>query len=295
MLWTLLSITVALIWAVVSIIDKYVLLKLVKNPLIPAMVLGVVGLLATVIIYLFQGFQPLSFFNIALAFLAGIFIALMWILYFKAVKMEEISRVIPLFYLTPLFVLILGAVFLEEIFSFWQYFGIFLLIIGAIIISIKNFRKIRITKAFLFMILAILMTSINAIIVEYLLSYADFWTIFSYTRIGTIFILIPMFFYSYSDFISTANKYGKKTIGIIFLNSPLAVLGIIIMTAAMAIGYVTLVNALVSTQGFFVLLFTVILSVFYPKIIKEDIKKSTIAMKLIAIILILSGAFLITV
>ena len=293
MLWVLFSIAAALVWAVVSIIDKYVLVKWVKNPIVPAIILGIVGLLATIIIYLLQGFQPLSSLNIALALFAGIPLMLVSIFYFKAVKIEEISRVVPLFYLGPLFILIFGAIFLGEIFNPLQYLGIFSLIVGAITVSTKNFKKIKITKASLFMMLAALMISIWAIITKHLLNYADFWTIFSYTRIGAIFILIPMLYFSYPDLVSTAKKHGKKAISIIFLNQSLVIIGSILITVATAIGYVTLVNALVSVQAFFVLLFTIILGISYPKILKEDIKKSIVITKLIAIVLMFTGVLLI--
>ncbi len=293
MLWVLFSIAAALIWAVTNIIDKYVLVKWVKNPIVPAIILGIVGVLTTIIIYLLQGFQPLSSLNIALALFSGIPLMLITVFYFKAAKIEEISRVVPLFYLAPLFILILGAIFLGEVFKPLQYLGIFLLIIGAITISTKNFKKIRITKASLLMTLAALMISIWAIITKHLLNYADFWTIFSYTRIGTIFILIPMLCFSYPDLVSTTKKHGRKAISIIFLNQSLVIIGSILITVATAIGYVTLVNALVSVQAFFVLLFTIILGISYPKILKEDIKKSIIITKLIAIVLMFTGVLLI--
>ncbi len=294
MSWILFSILAALTWAIVNIIDKYVLTKWVRKPIVPVMILGIIGLLASFLVYLFRGFSELSLLNIALSFIAGTFYILAIIFYFKAVKIEEISRVIPLFYLTPLFVLIFAAILLGEIFTPIKYLGIFLLVVGAILISSKNFIKLSFGKAFWFMVLASLTLSVNAIITKYLLNFADFWTIFSYTRIGTIFALIPIFYFSFSDLVSTVKEHGKKVVGVISLNESLNAGGILLITIATAAGPVTLVNALSSIQPFFVLLFTVILSVLYPKILKEEISKSTVLVKLIAIILMFIGAILIT-
>jgi len=293
MLWVLLSVVAALIWAVVVVVDKYVLEKWVKNPTIPVLIAGIVGLIASIVIYLLHGFMPLSYSNITLAFFAGILVIATNVLYFEAAKIEEISRVAPLFYLGPLFILILGAIFLGEIFEPIKYLGILLLVVGAMTISIKSFKKIRITKAFLLMTFSSLTMSILAIITKYLLNFADFWTIFAYIRIGTIFVLIPIFYFNYLDFISTVKEHGKKVFSIIFLNQSLAVTAIILTTAAIAIGYVTLVNVLVSIQAFFILLFTVILSIFFPKILKEKTEKSIIITKFIAIVLMFAGIFLI--
>jgi len=293
MSWILFSILSAAIWAIVNTVDKYVLTKLVRKPVIPLMILGIIGLISSFSVYLFHGFSYLSYFNIALAFAAGILYVIGVLFYFKAVKIEEISRIIPLLYLSPLFVSILAAVFLGEIFTPVKYSGIFLLIIGAIFISSKNFIKISFGKAFWFMIVTSLTFSLNAVITKYLLDFVDFWTIFSYIRIGAFFALIPIFCFSFKDLISTVREHGKKTVILISLNEVFALFAVILITIAMTKGYVTLVNALSSIQPFFVLSIAVILSVFYPKILKEEIDKKTVLIKLIAITLMFVGVILI--
>jgi len=293
MSWILFSILAVIVWAIVNTVDKYVLTKLVRKPVILLMILGIIGLIASFLVYLFHGFSYLSHFNIALAFAAGILYIIGVLFYFKAVKIEEISRVIPLLYLSPLFVSILAAIFLGEIFTPIKYLGIFLLIIGAIFISSKNSIKISFGKAFWFMVLASLVFSVNAIITKYLLGFVDFWTIFSYIRVGAFFALIPIFFFSFKDLIFAVREYGKKAIIVISLNEILALVGVILITIAMARGYVTLVNALSSVQPFFVLLIAVILTIFYPKILKEEIGKSTVLLKLVAITLMFIGVILV--
>lgn len=294
MSWILFSILAALIWALVSIVDKYILTKWIKKPITPVIILGIISLLASILIYLFHGFSALSFINIVLAFVAGVFYILMTIFYFKAVKIEEISRVVPLFYLTPLFISIFAAIFLGEIFTPLKYFGIFFLIIGAILISSKNFIKINFGKAFWLMILSSLASSLNAVITKYLLNFSDFWTIFAYTRIGTIFALIPVTYFSFYDLTSAIKKHGKKVVVVISVNEIINLIGILLITIATAIGYVTLVNSLSSIEPFFVLLFAIILSIFYPTILKEEINKTNVLLKLIAIIFMFLGVILIT-
>ena len=292
--WIIFSVLAALSWALVNVVDKYILTKWVRKPIVPVMILGIIGLLAGAFIYLFQGFAPLSPVNITLAFAAGILYILMAIFYFKAAKIEEISRIIPLFYLAPLFILILATIFLGEVFTPIKYLGIALLIIGAVFISSKNFVKISLGKPFWFMILATLSIAGNQVITKYLLDFADFWTIFAYTRIGSVFILVPIFYFSFKDLVSTIKEHGKKTVIVMSANETLNLVGVLFITIAASVGFITLVNSLSSIQPFFVLLFTVMLSVFYPKILKEEIGKSTLLKKTIAIILMFIGALLIT-
>ncbi|MBW2966608.1 DMT family transporter [Candidatus Woesearchaeota archaeon] len=293
MSWILFSILAALVWAVVSTVDKYILTKWIRKPIVPVMVLGVIGLTASFAVYLIKGFAALSYFNLFLAFIAGIFYILVILFYFKAVKIEEISRVVPLFYLSPIFVLILAMIFLKEIFAPIKYLGILMLIIGAVLISSRNFFKISFGKAFWFMIFSSFALAVHSVIIKYLLNFADFWTIFSYIRIGTFIALIPIFYLNFKDIKYTVKEHGKKVIGVISINEIINLFGVLFITIAMVSGFVTLVSALSSVQPFFVLFFALALSIFYPKILKEEIGKSVVFWKLIAIIIMVIGAVLI--
>ena len=292
MSWILFSILAAFIWAIVNTVDKYVLTKWVRKPIIPVMIMGIIGLIAAFIIFLINGFSYLSPGHIGFGLLAGIFYIVANIFYFRAAKIEEISRVAPLFHLAPLFLLILAAIFLGEIFTPLKYLGIFLLVIGAVLISSRSI-KIKLGKAFWLMIASTMFFSFDLVITKYLLGFTDFWTIFAYIRIGAGLGLIPIFCLYFGEFKNLIAEHGKKVVGVISANETLNVCGALSATIAAALGFVTLVESLASLQSLFLLIIAVFLSIFYPKILKEEIEKSTVLIKLIAIILMLIGATLI--
>ena len=294
MYWILFSLLATFLWALGNIIDKYILSKWIEKPIIPVMFVGIIGLLSSVAIYFFQGYETLSNINIAWSFLAGTLYILTNIFYYEAIKLEEASRIMALFQITPLFVSIIAAMFLEEIFVATTYFGIILLVIGAIIISSKNSITLKFEKPFFFMILASFSWASMMVITKSLLNFADFWTIFSYSRIGTIFVLIPIFYFNFSEVLLAIKEKGKKIILIASIPESIGIMAILLITIASVDGYVTIVNALMSLQPLFVLVMAVTLSKFYPKIIKEEIGKSTVLKKIIAIIIMMIGAFLIT-
>lgn len=293
-MWAFFSILAAFCWSISNTIDKLVLTKWVRKPLTPVIISGVIWLVVSPIVYLVYGFSYLSYFNIFLAVLTGILTILLYIFYFKAMQIEEASRIIPLFYLAPFFILILAAIFLNEIFSPIKYLGIFLLIVGAILISTKKLSKISFGKAFWWMVLAAGFSAVNAILTKYLLNSANFWTIFGYKGVGMAIGSISVAFFYFPDLMETVKRHGKKAIIAMSASETLTVIGILFTIIAMSVGYVTLVNALSSVQPFFVLLITVLLSIFFPSILKEEINKSTIFLKLSAIILMFIGAILIT-
>ncbi|MBI2110612.1 DMT family transporter [Candidatus Woesearchaeota archaeon] len=288
------SVLAALSWAIVNTLDKYVLTKWINKPVIPMMVSSIIAITVAFLIFIFKGFSTLSISQIILALLGGLFSAMMSLFYLNALKREEVTRVIPLFYLAPLFIAILAAIFLREVFQPLIYLGVIFLISGAILISNKSIRKISLGKAFWFMIASSLSLSINQIIVKYLLAFTNFWTIFSYVEIGYFLSVIPIFYFNFSDLKKIIQQHGKKVAGVISLSTLFNILGILLITIAISIGAVTLVNALSSIQPFFVLLFAVLLNQFYPNILKEEVNKSTILIKFFAILLMFIGVILIT-
>ena len=293
-MWILFSILAAFLWAICNIVDKFILTKWVKQPFVPVIILGIIGFIAGMAVYFAQGIVHLPNMGIFLAFIAGISYILMTVFYFKALQVEEISRVSPMFYLTPLIILIFAALFFNEIFTPIKYLGIVLLIVGTILISSKNIFKFHFGKAVWWMLLSVFSLAINQLLTKYLLVSTDFWTVFFYIRIGVLIGILPVIYFYLPELMRNIRQRGFRVVGLISINETLNIIGVLLFTIAISLGTVTLTDALASVQQFFVLFVAVILSIFYPAILKEEIRKSTIALKLAAIILMFIGAILIT-
>src|SRR3989338_5540414 len=138
MSWVVFAILSALLFAVVNVVDKYVLDKFVKNPLVPTSIFAFVNLLSGLFLYFYLQLPIIPIQSAFLAFLGGALTLLAILLYFHALKIEDISRIIPLFFISPLFVAILSAIFLGELFGPYIYLGVVLLVAGAILISSDN-------------------------------------------------------------------------------------------------------------------------------------------------------------
>lgn len=294
MSWIFLSIAAAFLWAFCNIIDKYVLSKLVVRPVVPIIISAIVGILLSLVIFLKVGLAPLSAPLILLALFSGAIGSFWLFLYFKAVTQGEISRIVPVMYLAPVFIAIFAWAFLGETLALGEYLGISLLIAGALLISLELPFSLRLNNIFWLMLLATFLGAINQIIQKYLLGFSDFWTIFAYARIGFFLAMIPAIFLYFSDLVSTYKEKGVSSISLMAVNDLINCLGILIFTLATAIGLVTLTNAIASAQPFFVLLIATLLGVFYPKILKEEIGKSTLFLKLASIAIMFIGGLLIS-
>ena len=126
-----------------------------------------------------------------------------------------------------------------------------------------------------------------------MLNYWNYWTVFAYYRLCYFFVILPFIFTSLPKLRETVSKKGAKVLGFVFLNSLLNLVGMLLITIATSIGFVTLVNTISSVQPFFVIVMAVFLSYFAPRIFKEEIGKKTVALKFLAAAMIFVGAILV--
>jgi len=293
MFWVLFSILAALFWAAVNIIDKYVIGKLINNPFAPSIVWGFLGPLVAVIVFTVHGIDRLPIFLIGLAFLVAILSEMATVVYFFAAKKEEISRIVALLFLIPLFVAIIAGIFLGEIFTPIKYLGIVLLVAGATLISTRNY-KIKLNKPFWFTIVAALLWASVWVIEKYLLNFTDTWTVFAYMSMGAFLTLPIMLYFAFSDLQLAIRSQGKRILYFMTLGEILGMIAFFFMLSASSLGPVTFVSALVSVQPFFVLVMATAISFYYPKIMTEETSQSTLRLKVLAIILMFIGGILVT-
>lgn len=292
MLWLIFTLAAVVLWAAGNISDKFVIDKFVKEPLIPVTIGAVIGALFSILIFLFKGYDSMNLYYIILAIISGGFYMIMGYYYFKAVCIEEISRIIPLFYISNLLIAIFAAIFLGEVLSPIKYLAIVMIIVGAILISVKELKEPKFDKGSFYMLLAAIFTAANMLINKFVLNHAEYWTVYGWNRLGGLLFVLPIV-YLYRKQIFPALKTTRKfAFGLMSLSESVNLIAVVFITIATAIGLVTVVTGLSAIQPLVVFIFTVILSILFPRIIKEDIDGKTLTQKFIAIILIVVGAVL---
>jgi len=81
-------------------------------------------------------------------------------------------------------------------------------------------------------------------------------------------------------------------IAIVISDKALGVVGVILIQLAIALGSVTLVNALIGAQYALMFLIIYLLTKLAPRIFKETFSRSEIAMQTVAIVLVIIGSAL---
>lgn len=292
--WVLYSLLASISIAVVSVIDKSVLSNWMADARGSFFAFSLIETLSGAAALLALGVPVLPPALLAVALASGAALSFSTLCYFRAIQVEEISRVVPLYSLSPLFVAVFAAVFLHEVFPPMKYAGVLLIVVGALLLSLKRLRGFRFGKGMAWMFLSILLVTLGAIASKYMLDRVDPWTLFAYGKLGTFFAGAPFAASGYRAFASAFRTHGPRVAIFTGLSEGITSVTTIFFLYAGSTGYITLVNALVATQPFFLLLFTAILTRYWPKVIHEELDGKLLARKLVAILCLFAGAWIIT-
>ena len=135
----------------------------------------------------------INLFLIGIFIFAGIIAAIVNVLIIQSIKHSDVSAILPLQNLTPIFLLFVAFIFLNEVPTFLQLFGIFAIILGTYLISVKSIKSLFSVYAFakpkyiIFMIIAAFLMSFLGTIAKYSQSYVNIYT-YMFFFVFTLFI-----------------------------------------------------------------------------------------------------------
>jgi len=262
---------------------------------------SLIGLFLLPIIYLFKpSVIDISFWFAALMMINGFLYIITLIPYLYALQRNDTSTVVPLYQLIPVFTYGLGMIFLKENLTISQIIASLLIIIGATGISFEySLGKVKINKkSLLLMVLSCFLIALNLVVFKFVAVKESFWTtsFWEYIGFSMCALLLLIFIDSYrKQFTSLFKKNKFKILSINAINEVINIVGKIIINFVSLLMPVTLVSVIGGVQPFFVLILGVLLTLFFPKIIKERIEKKYLLQKLAAIFIMFIGAYLLNI
>lgn len=299
MSWIFYALLTPILFSFTNVTEKYLIEKRIKNPIFLSIIYGLFYFVVAFVLFIFHGFIFLPTKETILIISSGIFLDFYLVPYFKALAIEETSRVIPLFQIIPVFALILSFIFLGEVISIKQFVGLCIVLIASFVISAEklDFSILKPRKSFWYMMFSSLLYTIAAILFKFTVIHVNFLTTFEYQSIGTgIGGILLLLYKPYKNAFTREVKIIPKHLYLIISGLNLiGIIGELATSYAYFLAPVALVTVVGGTQPLFVLLLTVLLSYFFPSFLKEDIRKETIGFKLITIIAIGVGIILIAV
>jgi len=292
--WFIFAILGAIFWSGNVIFDKFVLTKRMQNPYIYNIYTMVLDVPFILIFFLI----PISFntTGIFLGIITGFILSFSNFVYNKVLMREEASVVTLLLYTKPIFVISLAWLLLSEALSIQKYLGIVLLVASSLLISYaKPKKKLFLYSTISLVLLVSFMWAIGNVISKYALFSTDYWSLLFWMLAGQL-ISVPIWFLHpavRNNFVKISKSVDKKIYAYITANEVIYNLGELSFFIAASLGFVSVVTAITGMVPFFVLLFALIISIFSPKILREVLDKKTVALKLIAVILIFVGGWLV--
>jgi len=198
--WFLIALIPPALWSVTNHIDKYLLGKYFKGGGVGALMVfsSLIGLLLLPVIAVWHP-EVLNFSQTSILIAVNGFLYILAVLpYFYALQKDEASIAVPLFQLIPVFSYVLAYYVLGETLTNNQLMGGFLIVLGAIgmTLDLNDGKKIKFKKeVFWLMMLSSLIFALNFLFFKFFAIQSSFWFTSFWEYVGfAVFAFLLMVF-----------------------------------------------------------------------------------------------------
>lgn len=290
--WIVYALLYPALLAVINVVDKFLLDKRIRDYRCLLLVIGFVALPAGILVTFLAPWDKFTAMQVGLGMFSGVLIAVSYVIYFHVLSFEEVSRVISIWYATPVIVALFAAVILKEYLPWWKYVAIVVAAGGAVLIGMERFARFPIMrKGFWLIILMCVFSAIVNIIAKYLLADFSIWNVIGLELLGVSLLIL----YIFSQHARRHVRQTLKSLPLIVFSEYSTYVAWLLWAAAVALTNVSLVSAMGSVQPLYVLVLMLMVSTFKPSILKEVFTRRTFAIKAIAILMIVVGTFFIAI
>lgn len=299
-MWLLYAFSGPLLWAVSTHIDKFLVNKYFRDSDTTVLMVftAFLGVVALPIIWFFEPkVLALSRLATVVMTVSGILYMGAMLFYLRAIQSEEASVVAPLFQANTLFTFLLGLVVLHELPHWPQILGAGLVVLGAIGLSLdKNLRFGRFKpRLVILMVAATFVLALSSVVFKFFAVHDEFWSTTFWTFVGeglfgATILAVPDY---RRQFVRLFRRNPGAVIGVNAANELINLGGGLGVRYASLLAPVGLVSAISATTTFFVFVFGILLTLFFPKVGREDLSARNILQKAAGGFLIMAGVVLI--
>ncbi len=299
--WLLITVVAYFLIALESILDKFLLSsQRVAHPATYAFYSGLLSL--TAFLFFPWGFHWISLTTAWQEILAGAIFTFGILFLFFAIKNSEASQVIPVVgAVTTIVTFLLSFIFLGEHLLILKFWGIIILIIGGLLISL-DFSAERLKHffdGFSFSVLAGFFLAVAYTWFKYFYEADNFINVYIWTRLGLMLGASSFFLYApWRKIIwSSLVKFKKpptqnQRSGVLFVaTKALGGVGSFLLNYSISLGSVTIINSMVAVEYVFIFGLAYLFFKKGNKIFAEKRDKATLVRKLVAVCIIAIGMF----
>ncbi len=318
-MWLAIAITAYFIDAGIYIADKFLLSKKIHSSIVYAFYVGIWSIFNLVLLLIDPMIPSPQY--LLLDLLVGFLYLITLVFWYKALHQSEATRVVPIVgALIPVFSFIFSFVFLGEKLSEGQILAFGILVIGGVLISIKHtsfYELSRVKERFknifgnilgpihaeyrptqrliINSVLSALFFAAYYVLIKHVYNNQPFISGFVWSRMGSFLGAILIFAVpSWNRQIRKTKKEqkGVKNLFNFLVIRLFAALAFILLNIAISLGNVALTNSLQGTQYVFLFFIVLFLSAKYPKVLKEELGGGVLIQKVLGILLIGIGLYM---
>ena len=293
-MWPLVALAGTACFAGVNIIDKHILDR--RLPSVISLYAWIVlsHLVYVVIILAVTGLPwdaPGD--KLLIAFLSGLSMGAGLAFMFFGLKLEEVSRVVAITEVYPIYVALLAVAFLGESLNPVQWVAILLLVLGGLLVLLRGGmgRGLpRWSRGLPFFLAAGIGQGVALFAAKFALEDLSLWTVFAFQHLGLLAVFV--FFAqprAWRDLVSVLRN-KRFLLFMIVGEGMLPFVALVLLLWAISLGPVSLVAALLATRPLFVFTGSSILSNQRWRLMDESIGAGPLAYKALSIAMIVAGA-----
>ena len=299
-MWLFFAFSRPILWAASTHVDKYLVDKYFKHASTAVLMAftALIDLLALPFIwYFYPGVFALAPLTIAVMMISGALYMGAMLFYLQAIQTEEASVVAPLFQTSVLWGALLAYIVLGETLSHTQFVGGFLIVSGALLLSVNSsFRFKKMKLGLMLTMLACTFTlALSSVIFKLFAIDGEFWSTTFWTYAGSVVVgaLLLATGGRWRQFLHLFSKNPGAMVGVNAANELINLGGGLGVRYALILAPVSLVQAVSSTTTLFVFAIGIILTSFFPRLGHEDLSVRNLLQKGAAAILVAIGIILI--
>ena len=291
--WANIALLSTAIIGLVNIIDSHLISR--RMPSLPAfllpasLVILVVSLVAASLFLLPSGLDGQT---LLIAVLSGVLRTLSLGILLYTFRMEEVSRVIPVYSTFPVFVAIMAVPLLGEVVGLLQWLAIIVVVAGAVVVSANRSAGSstrRLGRVFVLLLISSLLMAGANIASKHVLDSISSWNMYWITglSIAAGFMLVSLRPRVVRELLGLRQR--GAVLGLLALNELLVVAGVVLLFVAMQNGPVSLVSAIFSSRPIFVLIFAFVISRTFPNFLKWETGKGVLTQRVVGTAMVVAG------
>ncbi|HTQ12686.1 MAG TPA: DMT family transporter [Rhizomicrobium sp.] len=295
-MWLLFAFSGPVLWAASTHIDKYLVDRYFRHSDTAVLMVftALVGALLLPFIWWFEpGVAAIPPASIAVMAASGILYMGAMLFYLRAIQQEEASVVAPFFQVSTIFTFVLAWIFLHETIGWTRIAGGALVVAGAMLLSFdptRRFRALRLRFVALMLGCGLVM-SVSSVLFKYFAVRDDYWTVTFWNFageavFGLAILAVPKYLV---QFRSLFRRSPGAVIAVNGANELINLGGGLGVRYAYLSAPVALVSAISSTTTLFVFGFGMLLTLFFPRLGREDLSARNLIQKGAAAALVAIG------